>query len=102
MIGRKSAAIMMRRQTRWPSSFLQEYVSQFELWDLVVLDTQGVRPLPARPAQFLVELQARIDYAVIDRNIAQAPRFSSRPPPSLSVACRYIAERPLGNQRVCD
>jgi len=45
---------MMRRQTRLPSPFLREYISHFELRDLVVLDTRGVRPLPARPMQFLI------------------------------------------------
>ena len=45
---------MMRRQTRRPSPFLQDYISQFELRDLVILETRGVRPLPARPAQFLI------------------------------------------------
>jgi AraC-like DNA-binding protein len=45
---------MMRRQTRRPSPFLQDYISHFELRDLVVLETRGVRPLPARPAQFLI------------------------------------------------
>jgi AraC-like DNA-binding protein len=45
---------MMRRQTRRPSPVLQDYISHFELRDLVVLETRGVRPLPARPAQLLI------------------------------------------------
>ena len=45
---------MMRKQTRRPSLFLQDYVSHFELCDLVVLETRGIRPLPARPAQLLI------------------------------------------------
>ena len=44
----------MRRQKRRPSAFLQDYVSHFELRDLVVREIRGVRPLPARPAQLLV------------------------------------------------
>jgi len=45
---------MMKRQTRRPSPFLQDYISHFELRDLVVLETRGIRPLPARPMQFLI------------------------------------------------
>jgi AraC-like DNA-binding protein len=45
---------MMRRQTQRPSPFLQDYISHFELRDLVVLETRGIRPLPARPAHFLI------------------------------------------------
>jgi hypothetical protein len=44
----------MRRQTRRSSPILQDYVSHFELRDLVVRETLGVRPLPARPAQLLI------------------------------------------------
>ncbi|HEX5230352.1 MAG TPA: helix-turn-helix domain-containing protein [Bryobacteraceae bacterium] len=44
----------MHRQTRPPSPFLQDYVSHFELRDLVVLEARGIRPLPARSAHFLV------------------------------------------------
>ena len=45
---------MMRRQTRRPSPLLQDYVSHFELRDLVVPEARGVRPLPARPSQLLI------------------------------------------------
>lgn len=45
---------MMRRQTQRPSPFLQDYVSHFELRDLVVLETRGIRPLPARRSLFLI------------------------------------------------
>jgi AraC-like DNA-binding protein len=45
---------MMKRQTRRPSPVLQDYVSHFELRELVVLETRGIRPLPARPAQLLI------------------------------------------------
>src|SRR5215469_12591909 len=45
---------MMRRQTRRPSLLLRDYISHFELRDLVVLQTRGVRPLPARPTQLLI------------------------------------------------
>src|SRR4051795_6207020 len=33
---------------------LQDYVSHFELCELVVLDKRGTRALPARPAQLLI------------------------------------------------
>lgn len=45
---------MMKRQTRQPSPFLKDYISHFELRDLVVLGGRGIRPLPARPGQFLI------------------------------------------------
>jgi AraC-like DNA-binding protein len=45
---------MMKRQTWPPSPFLREYISHFELRELVILERRGIRPLPARPAQFLI------------------------------------------------
>jgi AraC-like DNA-binding protein len=45
---------MVRRQTRRPSPFLQDYVRRFELRDIVAPEARGVRPLPARPAQLLI------------------------------------------------
>ena len=45
---------MMTRQMRRSPPVLQDYVSHFELRELVVLETRGIRPLPARPAQLLI------------------------------------------------
>jgi len=45
---------MMKRQTLRPSLVFQDYVTYYELRELVVLETRGVRPLPARHAQLLI------------------------------------------------
>jgi AraC-like DNA-binding protein len=45
---------MMKKQTRRPSPVFQDYVTHYELRELVVLETRGIRPLPARHAQLLI------------------------------------------------